>query len=162
MISWSDYEGNIIVSNALRIMKALALGLKVCGFVVFAIFSYVQYNDTDPAVYHEPSARDAWMWLIFYGLVSVICLVAVFRPVPRVALIVAALFCSVLMALTVSGLYENVTGQDDFTLTGSKMAPSRSHVELSREFLGAAIALVAVIFLRWQGDRSSASIKAEP
>ena len=137
-------------------MKALLTCLNAFGFVVFGIFAYVQFNDTDPAVYHEPSARDAWMWLIFYAFIALLYLIAVFRSVPRVALIIAVVFCMVLMVLTGPGFYENAAGEEEFTLTGSSMAPSRSYVELSREFLGATICLVAVVLL-WCQRRANGS-----
>ena len=120
------------------------------AFVIFGFFAFVQYNDTDPAVYHEPSVRDAWMWLLFYVFISALCLLGAFRRVPKPALVVAAILCLALMAMTGPGLYENLFKQEEFTLTGSQMAPTRSHIELSREFLGVTIALAAVGLLWWQ------------
>ena len=117
---------------------------------LFAVFAFFQLNDTNPEIYHRPSVIDAWSWVAFYGLISILCLVSIFRPIPLALLGAAALFCAYEMATTAPGLYRNLFEAESFTMTGASMAPSRSEVELSREFFGALIGLFGITFLWWQ------------
>lgn len=127
--------------------------------IMFAVFSYLQLNDTDPAIYDRPSVLDAWSWAVFYGLIAVLFLVSIFRSVPRSFLFIAALFCLWEMARTVPGLYENLFKTESFKMAGAAMAASHPEVERTREFFGALIALAGVGFLQWQArqrDRAGA------
>ena len=124
--------------------------------LIFAGFAAVQINDTNPTIYHRPSVLDAWSWVFFYGFIAVLCAASIFRRVPRALLTVAALLCFVEMARTAPGLYENLFGADTFTMTATSMAAVRPEVELTREFFGALIALIVVIFLRWQEQPTDA------
>ena len=133
-----------------RLKRPWLIAVTVVMSVMFAVFSWFQINDLDPTIYHKPSAWDAWSWVVFYGLLAVLCLVSVFRSVPRAILILAAVFCAFEMARTAPGVFENLFQSEKFTMTGASMAPERSEVELSREFFGALIGLVSVAFLWWQ------------
>lgn len=131
--------------------------LHIVGALAFVLFSWVQYNDTDPAVYDRPSTLDAWLWLLFYALIAVLFVWTLCKPVAKWILIVAAVFCVVEMGRTVPGLWENLFGERAFTMTQTSMSSSDPRVELTREFCGALIALAAVAFLwweqKWAGDR---------
>ena len=133
--------------------KPLLLVVNLALAVLFGVFSWMQRNDIDPAIYDHPSVIDAALWLAFYLLIAVLFVVVCFRPVPRWLLIVAALACLVEMVRTGPGLYENLVGEKEFTMTQASMSSSDPRVELSREFFGAVIALAGVGVIAWQNRR---------
>ena len=134
----------------MRISLKLA---NLAAAAVFAIFSSLQWNDLDPAIYDNPSLVDAIAWAVFYGLVAVLFVLVVFRPLPRWVLIVAGLFCLLQLGRTAPGLWENLTGNQPFDLTQAGMAAGDPRIELSREFFGALIALAGVAILAIQNVR---------
>lgn len=139
------------------------IGVTALVSLMFGVFAYVQINDLDPDVYHQPSAVDAWSWVIFYALLAVLALFSLARPVSPIWLVLAALFCVVEMVRTGPGLYQNLFHAESFTMTGASMSPERSEVELSREFFGAVIGLAGLSFLWWQrrpGLRKTSSVDA--
>jgi len=138
-----------------RLDRPWLIGITALLAVLFAVFAYVQLNDTNPEIYHRPSVIDAWSWVIFYGFIAVLCVVSIFRPIPVALLGVAALFCIYEMATTAPGLYRNLFESDSFTMTGASMAPSRSEVELTREFFGALIGLLGITLLWWQAKKAA-------
>lgn len=121
---------------------------------VFAVFAWFQLNDIDPEIYYHPSELDAVLWFAFYLLIAILFLVAAFRPVPRWILILGAIACIVEMGRTGPGLYENLFGEREFTMTQVQMSAEDPRVELSREFFGALIALAGVGFLFFQRRRT--------
>ena len=131
------------------------IGLTALMGLMFAVFAYVQINDIDPEVYHKPSAFDAWSWVVFYGALAVLCLASIFWRVPRLWLVLAAVFCLVEMVRTGPGLWNNLFQAEQFTMTGASMSPTRSEVELSREFFGALIGLAGLGFLWWQSKKAA-------
>ena len=137
-----------------RLDRPWLIGFTAFLSVLFAVFAFFQLNDTNPEIYHRPSVIDAWSWVAFYGLISVLCLVSIFRPIPLTLLVIAALFCVYEMATTAPGVYRNLFETESFTMTGASMAPSRSEVELSREFFGALIGLLGIAFLWWQAKKA--------
>ena len=138
-----------------RLDRPWLIGITALLAVLFAVFASFQLNDTNPEIYHRPSVIDAWSWVAFYGLISILCIVSIFRPILLLLLVIAALFCIYEMATTAPGLYRNLFESDTFTMTGASMAPSRSEVELSREFFGALIGLLGITFLRWQAKKAT-------
>lgn len=122
---------------------------------MFFAFAWLQANDLDPAIYDKPSALDAALWLAFYAVVGVLFVLSLFRRVPMWVLLLAAIACVAEMAATGPGLYENVFGAKDFTMTQASMSADDPRVELSREFFGAMIALAGVVIL-WRRERGGA------
>jgi hypothetical protein len=122
---------------------------------MFATFAWLQRNDLDPAVYDRPSVVDAALWLGFYLLIAVLFVVSLVRRVPGWLLAVAAAACVVEMASTAPGLFENVFGGREFTMTQASMSAEDPRVELTREFFGALIALAGVGLL-WRRERRRA------
>lgn len=141
----------------LRAMNVLLAG-------IFGLFSWFQWNDLDPAVYDRPSLTDAILWGLFYALIGILFLLTLFKRLPTWLLIVAGLFCLVEMGRTAPGVWENLTGKENFTMTQVSMSAEDPRVELSREFFGALIALVGVGILAWErqkfGAGSSGSLSA--
>lgn len=123
------------------------------GFVLFGFFSLLQLNDLDPEIYYHPSHLDATLWFLFYLLIAILFVIGIFKKLPTWLLIVAALFCLVEMGRTGPGLYENIFGEKDFTMTQMSMSAKDPRVELSREFFGAFIALAGVAALYFAQKR---------
>lgn len=124
--------------------------INVLAALVFALFSWVQYNDIDPAIYYHSSTLDAALWLLFYALIAVLFVVILFKPLPRWLLVVAAAACLVELARTAPGLWQNLFGDQPFTMVQKSMSADDPRVELTREFFGALIALVGVGVLWWE------------
>ena len=133
--------------------------LNILGALLFALFSWVQYNDTDPAVYDRPSALDAWLWLLFYALIAILFVWILFKPLAKWVLIVAAVACLVEMGRTAPGLWDNLFGELPFNMTQVSMSAADPRVELTREFFGALISLVAVGFLWWESRKWEAGTR---
>src|SRR6056297_3133346 len=95
----------------------LLTSVNILSALLFAVFDWFQLNDIDPEIYYKPSELDATLWFAFYLLIGVLFILAVFRPVPRWILIIAAIACIAELARTGPGLYENIFGERDFSLT---------------------------------------------
>ena len=122
-------------------------------FLLFGLFAYLQLNDLDPEIYYQPSHLDATLWFLFYLLIAVLFVVAIFKRLPMWLLVLAAIFCLVEMVRTGPGLAENLFGEQDFTMTQVSMSAEDPRVELSREFFGAVIALGGVVVLLVQSRK---------
>jgi hypothetical protein len=131
---------------------ALWLIPNLLGTLLFAYFAWLQREDDNPEIYSNPSVADVWTWIAFYGMVSLLFLLAAARKFPGWLLAVAAAFGVFEMAATGPGVWRNVAG-GGFTMTKEAMNPGHAEVEQSREFFGAALALAGVGFLAWQGRR---------
>jgi hypothetical protein len=128
------------------------------GCLVFGLFSVLQVNDIDPAIYYNPSVIKAAAWCVFYALLSISFLVAIFRPLPKAmpALVLVASVAQ--MLLTGPGLWQNVFGDERFTMMQASMSAEDPRVEMSREFFGALFAfLAALALLRFRMRRPAPS-----
>ncbi|MGC6426392.1 MAG: transmembrane 220 family protein [Akkermansiaceae bacterium] len=114
--------------------------------LLFGAFAAFQWNDIDPEVYTNPSRADAIYWLFFYALIAVGFLTLCFRKIPFAYFVIAGICCLIAMGMSISGVIENLTGAQPFTLGQESMSAEDPRVELSREFFGALIALAAVFF----------------
>ncbi|MGY8640719.1 MAG: transmembrane 220 family protein [Verrucomicrobiales bacterium] len=124
------------------------------GVFLFVLFAWFQRNDIDPEIYYHASEIDSVLWFLFYLLIAGMFMMAIFRKVPIWLLALGVIACLVEMGLSGPGLWENVFGEAEFNMTQGGMSAGDPRVELSREFFGALIALVAVLFLWWQRKRS--------
>ena len=125
----------------------MKVSLKVFNLIaaaVFAVFSLLQWNDLDPAIYAAPSVLDAVVWAAFYALVAALFLLVLIRPLPRWILLLATICCLIQLGRTAPGVWENLSGDQPFTITQAGMTGDDPRVELSREFFGALIALLGV------------------
>ena len=120
---------------------------------VFAVFSTLQWNDLDPAIYDNPSIVDAATWGIFYGFVAILFAVVLIRRLPRWMLILAVVFCLIELGRTAPGLWENITGDAAFNITQDRMSADDPRIELSREFFGALIALFGIGIIAFENTR---------
>lgn len=129
------------------------VALNLAAAILFGLFSWLQWNDIDPAIYDHPSRLDAVTWLLFYALIAVLFVVVLIRRLPFWLLAAAAVFCLIEMGRTAPGIWENLTGEKEFTMTQASMSASDPRVEQSREFFGAVIALAGVGLLGWERRR---------
>jgi len=143
---------SIINSNEMKILNLILAALFFC-------FAFFQYNDVDPGIYHHPSSLDAALWLLFYSLIGLGFILLNFRPLPRGFFILALLACLIEMALSGPGLWDNLFGKKPFSMTQSSMSSTDPRIELTREFFGALIALIAVLFQFWQNRKFAPAIK---
>ncbi len=111
---------------------------------IFALFSWLQWNDIDPAIYADPSVLDAITWAVFYAFIAVLFVLVSIRTLPRWILLLAVVACLVQLGRTAPGVWENLTGDRPFAITQAGMSADDPRVELSREFFGALIALFGV------------------
>ena len=152
------HDGSFAVSSTLQNtgVTPVPIALRVFNLIaiaIFALFSWLQWNDLDPAIYDHPSLADAISWGLFYALIAALFIFALFRPLPRWVLIVAASWCLIEMGRTAPGLWENLTGEQPFTITQASMTAQDPRVERSREFFGALIALAGVGVIAWESRR---------
>jgi hypothetical protein len=124
--------------------------LNLVGAVLFAVFAAVQANDIDPEIYYHPSSLDAALWLLFYALIAILFVIIIFKPVPPWILLLAVLACGIELVRTAPGLWQNLFGDQAFTMVQRGMSADDPRVELTREFFGAFIALAAAGVLWWE------------
>lgn len=124
---------------------------------LFLVFAWFQRNDIDPEIYHNASSLDSALWLLFYLVIGVVFVLLNFKRISMWYFIVALIACIIEMGLSGPGLWNNLTGKDTFTMTQTSMSAEDPRVELTREFFGALIALLAVGFQFWQNKRRSFS-----
>ena len=93
---------------------------------------------------------DAAIWLLFYFFIGVMLIAVIFRKIPGWILLIGVIACVVQMAISGPGLYQNLFGSESFNMTQSSMSAKDPRVELSREFLGAVIAMLGVVWIWWQ------------
>lgn len=144
--------GVFLFSDSMKTSPILT-AINIVLALLFGGFAWLQRNDIDPAIYNNPSSLDATLWFLFYSLIAVLFLVAIFRGIPGWLLITAMILCLIEMIVTGPGLVENLFGEKDFTMTQVSMSSEDPRVELSREFFGAVIALAGVVVLFWQQKR---------
>jgi hypothetical protein len=84
-------------STTIRVFEATAAAM-------FAVFSWLQWNDLDPTVYHHPSMADAILWGLFCALIAALFVLAFFRRLPGWLIAVAAACCLVQLGRTAPGL----------------------------------------------------------
>jgi hypothetical protein len=142
-----------MTENAPSSLRPVTVVVHVLLAAMFFLFAWLQQNDLDPAIYDKPSALDAALWLAFYAVIGALFVASLFRRIPVWLLLLAAVACIAEMAATGPGLYENVFGGKDFTMTQASMSSEDPRVELTREFFGALIALAGVAIL-WRRERT--------
>jgi hypothetical protein len=146
--------GVFLFSDSMKTSPILT-AINIVLALLFGGFAWLQRNDIDPVIYNNPSSLDATLWFLFYSLIAVLFIVAIFKGIPGWLLIVAMILCLVEMIVTGPGLVENLFGEKDFTMTQVSMSSEDPRVELSREFFGAVIALAGVVVLFWQEKRKT-------
>lgn len=137
--------------------KSKFLAINFLLAALFAVFAWFQRNDIDPTIYSKPSFNnptiDSALWLIFYLIIAIGFVVVSFRKLPKWYFIVAIVACFFEMAMSGPGLWANIFSEESFNMAQTSMSAKDPRVELTREFFGALLALVAVSFQFWQSRR---------
>lgn len=103
------------------------------AYFIFA--GAVQYNDPDPL-----------HWMLLYFLSALVCAGSVFRRIPEALIFMTAGMALAEMAITLGGVLDWLRLGKENVIT-TQMTPTKPHIELTREFLGAAICLVVMLLL---------------
>lgn len=127
-------------------MKTVNRVINYSGVLIFAIFAWLQREDDNPEIYTDPSVVDVWLWIGFYSLVSMSFLLANFNKFPKWLYLLIIMLGIYFIAFTVKGFIINLSNEE-FNITKEAMNPQQPHIETTREFFGAIIALIAVGYL---------------
>lgn len=103
---------------------------------LFLLFAWFQLNDPDPH-----------LWVSFYLLLSGLGVLKLMGNLRNTFRWFAMGVCVVLLIQTLPGLWDYLTNQEGYTIT-EVMSNDKPWIELSREFGGAFIGLLAVVFLK--------------
>lgn len=111
--------------------------------LMFLVFAFIQVNDPDPAI-----------WILLYGAMAVVCVMAVFEFYNRKLLFALAMLYGVYCYFLWPGVSEWLQQDDRSVLFDDVMKMEHLYIEESREFLGLAISLVVVLFYIVRSYRS--------
>jgi hypothetical protein len=107
--------------------------------VMFLLFAFVQINDPDPVV-----------WILIYGSMAVVCVLAAFGHYSRVALAVLFVAFIAYAIILLPGFTEWLRQDDKSALFDDIARMDHLYIEETREFLGLVICLIVLViqFLR--------------
>jgi hypothetical protein len=109
--------------------------------VLFALFAAVQYNDPDPL-----------HWMALYLFVAGVCGFAAFGKSNKYVLWAGIAVCAVWLAFTLHDFIDWVKMGEPSIV--SEMKATEPHIELTREFLGVAVCLIALIWQVWRRKKA--------
>ena len=113
---------------------------KVINFllaVMFLVFAYLQLNDPDPIV-----------WIPIYGVMAIICVLAMFQYYPRAVLFSLVIFYTLYSFFYIPGVKEWLAQDDKSQLFSNVAKMEHPFIKESREFLGLMINVaVLVVYL---------------
>ena len=117
-------------------MKLLNLFL----FLLFGYFSAVQYNDPD-----------AWIWMLYYGLVAVCAALAFFNKNYKPLLYFVLIAAIAWLVLLIPSFGKWLTSGME-SISGS-MKMEKPYIEEVREFLGVIITLAGILIILFQAKK---------
>jgi hypothetical protein len=113
---------------------------KIINFLLaamFVVFAYLQLNDPDPIV-----------WIPIYGVMAIVCVLAMFRYYPRTILFSLVIFYTLYSFFYIPGVKEWLAQDDKSQLFSNVAKMEHPFIEESREFLGLMINVaVLVVYL---------------
>ena len=101
--------------------------------VMFVAFTFVQLNDPDPV-----------LWILIYGSMAVICILAAFKITPRVVIGAMLIAFVAYSFVFIDGLKEWFAQPDKSVLFDDVMKMQYPYIEESREFLGLLICVIVL------------------
>jgi len=101
--------------------------------VLFALFAFFQLNDPD-----------GFTWVILYGYIAIMGLLAVFGKYNLALLVPGAAIFGLYFVYLIPSVVEFITSGEDLL---NRMAPEKMYIEQTREAGGLLIGLIALIFL---------------
>ena len=103
--------------------------------IMFVAFAALQINDPDPV-----------LWILIYGAMVVVCVMAVFKVYNKRVLIILSVVFIVYCVVLWPGVAEWFQQEDKSVLFDDVMKMEYPYIEESREFLGLLICLVVLAF----------------
>lgn len=108
--------------------------INIVLFVSFTSFAVLQLNDPDP-----------WHWFLLYSCVALICLVAVFKVVPKPLILILILGLLIYSGIHFRYFIEWIQIENKSEIFG-EMVYEKPYLEGTREFLGLVLAAMALMF----------------
>ena len=111
--------------------------MKVVNLVLagmFLLFAFVQINDPDPV-----------LWILIYGAMAVICILAAFGIYSRIALSLLTVAFVAYAIILLPGFNEWLQQDDKSVLFDDLAKMDHLYIEESREFLGLMICVVVLV-----------------
>jgi hypothetical protein len=102
--------------------------------VMFMLFAFVQINDPDPIV-----------WILIYGSMAVICILAAFRVYPRLVMGIMLVAFFAYSLYFFEGVKEWFRQDDKSVLFDDIAKMQHPYIEESREFLGLCICMIVLV-----------------
>lgn len=114
--------------------------------IMFLLFALLQWNDPDPLA-----------WIILYGYMAVICLMAAWGNVRTWPLVVGLVCYGFYALLLASSFWIWITSPDKTLLFDEFAKMQNQYIEETREFLGLLICLgvLATVLIRHQHTQKS-------
>lgn len=115
--------------------------------VMFLLFAFVQINDPDPT-----------LWILIYGIMAVVCILAAFKTYYPLVLILLLLGFGVYGYVLFPGVKEWFS-QDDLTVLFDDIAKmDHIYIEEAREFLGLLICIIVIVVQLISARRSRKAV----
>jgi hypothetical protein len=102
--------------------------------LMFMVFAFLQINDPDPV-----------HWILIYGAMAVVCILAAFKVYSKIALWVLLLAFTGYSFVFFDGLMEWLAQPDRSVLFDDVMKMEYPYIEESREFLGLMICVIVLV-----------------
>lgn len=102
--------------------------------VMFLAFAFVQINDPDPV-----------LWILIYGAMAVICIMAAFRYYHKIAMLILLAAFAVYAFILLPGMREWLAQDDRSVLFDDIAKMEHLYIEEAREFLGLMICIVVLV-----------------
>ena len=102
--------------------------------LMFVVFAFLQINDPDPVI-----------WILIYGAMAVVCILAAFKVYSKIALAIMLLGLVAYSFVFIDGVMEWFAQPDKSVLFDDVMKMEYPYIEESREFLGLLICAVVLI-----------------
>ena len=137
----------MIASNGDHCVLIPDLIMKVVNFllaVMFLIFAFVQINDPDPLI-----------WILIYGAMAVVCVMAIFSYYPLKFLVVVLVAYLAYSAFYYKGVMEWLKQDNKADLFDDIAKMEHWYIEEAREFLGLLICMIVVVIYIIQARKRS-------
>ena len=102
--------------------------------VMFLLFAFVQVNDPDPV-----------LWILIYGSMAVVCILAAFRVYSRIGLVILLVAFFAYAIILLPGFNEWLKQDDKSALFDDIAKMNHIYIEETREFLGLLICCAVLI-----------------
>ncbi len=112
--------------------------MKIINFILallFLVFAFVQVNDPDPL-----------LWILIYGNMAVLCILAMFRMQYKIWIIVSGVLYLIYAAILFPGALEWFQSPDKALLFDDLAKMQNLYIEETREFLGLMICETVLIY----------------